>query len=164
MAKRVANNKKINDSCVLNVRSEHDILKAAEQILRRRLKRLSSISDPYIMSKWLRVKLAGEEREHFLVVFLDARHRIIASETMFMGTVDGAEVHPREVVKAALSHNAAAVVCAHNHPSGSLDPSTADKLLTAQLKQALAMVDVRLLDHFVVSIEGATSLAERGWV
>ena len=97
-------------------------------------------------------------------MFLDTRHRIIAIEMLFRGTIDGAEVHPREVARMALKLNAAAVIVAHNHPSGNPEPSAADRAVTAQLKQALGLLDVRLLDHFVVSATQETSLAARGWV
>lgn len=97
-------------------------------------------------------------------MFMDTRHRLIAFEEMFFGSVDGAEVHPREVVKRALQLNAAAVICAHNHPSGNPDPSAADRAVTARLKQALALVDIRLLDHFVIGEGPPSSLASKGWV
>jgi DNA repair protein RadC len=93
---------------------------------------------------------------------LDKRHRLIACEDLFRGTIDGASVHPREVVKAALRHNAAAVLCAHNHPSQNPEPSQADELITSRLKLALEIVDIRLLDHLVVSAGGCVSMAERG--
>ena len=99
-----------------------------------------------------------------LALFLDTRHRALAFEEMFRGTLDGAEVHPREVVRRALAHNAAALIVGHNHPSGNPEPSAADRALTARLKQALALVDVRLLDHFIVADGPAVSLAARGWV
>src|SRR5690606_13373899 len=97
-------------------------------------------------------------------LFLDTRHRALAFEELFRGTVDGAEVHPREVVRRALAHNAAALIVGHNHPSGSAEPSAADRAVTARLKQSLALVDVRLLDHFVIGDGAPVSLAARGWV
>ncbi|MBN8223306.1 MAG: DNA repair protein RadC [Xanthomonadales bacterium] len=139
------------------------ILAQAEAILRRRLERLGNISDPTQASDFLRMRLGGLEHEQFHVLFLDTRHRVIAIEALARGTVDGAEVHPREVVKAALTHNAAAVILAHNHPSGNPEPSAADRAITARLKQSLALVDIRVLDHIVVG-ETCTSLAARGWV
>ena len=96
--------------------------------------------------------------------FLDNRHRSIAFEDLFRGTLDGAEVHPREVVRRALAHNAAAVIVGHNHPSGNREPSAADRAVTARLKQALSLVDLRLLDHFVIADGPPVSLAARGWV
>lgn len=139
------------------------ILAQAEAILRRRLERLGAITDPTQASDFFRMRLAGLEHEQFHVLFLDTRHRIIAIEALARGTVDGAEVHPREIVKAALTHNAAAVILAHNHPSGNPEPSAADRAVTARLKQALALVDIRVLDHIVVG-ETCVSLAARGWV
>lgn len=142
---------------------EATILGQAEAILRKRLERLGSISAPEQAGSFLRMRLAGLDHEEFHVVFLDARHQIIAVEGLFRGTVDGSEVHPREVVRAAMRHNAAAVILAHNHPSGNPEPSAADRAITARLKQALALVEVRVLDHIVVA-ETTVSLAARGWV
>ena len=99
----------------------------------------------------------------FAALFLDTRHRALAFEELFRGTIDGAEVHPREVVRRALAHNAAAVIVGHNPPSGNPEPSAADRAVTAQLKQSLALVDVRLLDHFVIGDGVPVSLAARGW-
>ena len=107
-------------------------------------------------------KLAGLEREVFAAVFLDTRHRLIEYVELFQGTIDGAEVHPREVVRQALRCNAAAVIVAHNHPSGTTDPSAADRAVTTRLKQALALVDVRLLDHIVVGAVEPRSMAAAG--
>jgi DNA repair protein RadC len=106
--------------------------------------------------------LHARPHEVFVVVFLDAQHRVVASEELFRGTLTQTSVYPREVVKRALHHNAAAVILAHNHPSGVAEPSRADEALTAALKQALGLVDVRVLDHFVVAGDGALSFAERG--
>ena len=97
-----------------------------------------------------------------MCLFLDNRHRLISADEMFQGTIDGASVHPREVVKRALSLNAAAVILAHNHPSGVADPSQADELITHRLRDALAIVDIRCLDHLIVGGASVTSLAERG--
>ncbi|MBE2210345.1 MAG: DNA repair protein RadC [Xanthomonadaceae bacterium] len=142
---------------------EATILGQAEAILRKRLERLGSISNPEDASSFLQMRLGGLDHEEFHAVYLDTRHQIIAVEGLFRGTVDGAEVHPREVVRAAMRHNAAAVIFAHNHPSGNPEPSAADRAITARLKQALALVDVRVLDHIVVG-ERTVSLAARGWV
>ena len=139
------------------------ILAQAETILRRRLERLGAITDPTQASEFFRMRLAALEHEEFHVMYLDTRHRIIAVDPMARGTVDGAEVHPREIVKAALAYNAAAVILAHNHPSGNPEPSAADRAITARLKQALALVDIRVLDHIVVG-ETCVSLATQGWV
>jgi DNA repair protein RadC len=106
--------------------------------------------------------LSGRQQEVFLVLFLDTQHRVIAPEELFHGTLGQTSVYPREVVKRALAHNAAAVILAHNHPSGVAEPSQSDRLLTDALKQALAMVDVRMLDHFVVAGATTLSFAEKG--
>lgn len=147
-----------------NTLSDEQILAAAEDILLKRLERQGRVSEPAEAGRYLRARVGHAEREVFGCLFLDTRHRILACEDLFFGTIDGAEVHPREVVRRAILLNAAAVVAYHNHPSGSTEPSVADRAVTARLKQALALVDVRLLDHFVVGAEGATSMAARGWV
>lgn len=140
------------------------IIAAALAILDARARDAETMTDPRAAGAYMRAKLAGLEREHFIVAFLDTRHRLIACDTLFTGTIDGCEVHPREVARAALMHNAAAVILAHNHPSGNPEPSAADRAVTARLKQALALIDVRLLDHFVVGDGPAVSMAARGWV
>lgn len=113
---------------------------------------------------WLRLQLAGQERELFMVLYLDNQHRLLTHETLFKGTISHTQVHPREVVKSALKHNAAAVVVAHNHPSGVAEASQADRQITARLKQALDLVDIRLADHLVVGGMEIISFAERGWL
>lgn len=140
------------------------VLEAARQVVDQRMQRGTSFSDPSVARGFFRDKLAGLEREVFAVVFLDCRHRMIDYAELFFGTLDEAEVHPREVVRQALLHNAGALLIAHNHPSGNPEPSAADRTLTARLKQALALIDVRLLDHIVVGGSMTMSLAERGWV
>ncbi|MDA3922685.1 MAG: DNA repair protein RadC [Salinisphaera sp.] len=120
------------------------------------------LSDPEATRRFLSTQLGHAEQEIFACVFLDTRNRVIAFEQMFHGTIDGAAVYPREVVKAALRHNAAALIVAHNHPSGVAEPSTADRDITRRLSDALGLVDIRLLDHVVVTRQGSTSLAERG--
>jgi len=140
------------------------IVEAARQVVDQRMQRGMLIADPASAGKFFRDKLAGLQREVFAAVFLDTRHRLIDYAELFFGSVDGAEVHPREVVRQALLLNAAAVVVAHNHPSGEPEPSVADRALTARMKQALSLVDVRLLDHFVVGAHAPLSMAARGWV
>ena len=108
-------------------------------------------------------KLAGLKAERFAVLFLNPKRRVIAYEELFFGTLDAASVHPREVVKRALRHNAAALIVAHNHPSGDTTPSTADQTVTVRLKNALALMDVEVLDHLIIG-DGYTSLADRGWL
>jgi DNA repair protein RadC len=120
------------------------------------------LTSPGAVRDLLRHKLAGLPHEVFVCIQLDAQHRVIAIEELFRGTLTQTSVYPREVVKAALRANAAAVIFAHNHPSGALQPSQADELLTRNLKEALALVDVKVLDHFIVAGTGALSFAERG--
>lgn len=120
------------------------------------------MKDPPTAGRFFRLRLGEERREHFEVAFLDNGHRLIAVERLFSGSVDGAEVHPRVVVQRALALNAVAVMLAHNHPSGNPEPSPADQLLTTRLKEALGLVDIRVLDHFVVTAAEAVSLATRG--
>ncbi|MCW8353085.1 RadC family protein [Citrobacter portucalensis] len=113
---------------------------------------------------WLRLQLAGQQREVFMVLYLDNQHHLIAHETLFTGTINSVSVYPREVVKSALSHNAAAVVLAHNHPGLNAEPSQADRQITTRLQQALDLVEVRVLDHLVVGGREIVSFAERGWL
>ncbi len=138
------------------------ILDAARQAIERKMQRGTSFTSPAAVKEYLCAKLAGFEHEVFAVLFLDTRHRLIDYVEMFHGTIDAAEVHPREVVKLALRLNAAAVIVSHNHPSGNPEPSAADKAMTAQLRQGLALVDVRTLDHVIVAGSRTTSFAERG--
>ena len=128
------------------------------------LERGAALSDPQAAGRYFAQRLRGLPHEVFAALFLDNRHRSIAFEELFRGTLDGAEVHPREVVRRALAHNAAAVIVGHNHPSGNREPSAAARAVTARLKQALSLVDLRLLDHFVIADGPPVSLAARGWV
>jgi DNA repair protein RadC len=139
-----------------------EILEAARTILAHRVRRGAAISNPRHTRDYLRLHLAPRDHEVFAILFLDNRHRVIEFVSLFRGTIDGASVHPREVVKEALSRNAAAVILAHNHPSGVAEPSQADELITHRLRDALALVDVRVLDHFVVTGDDVVSFAERG--
>jgi DNA repair protein RadC len=143
-------------------------LAAAREIVKRsleeELRHTDSFSCPATVSNYLRALVAGYEHEVFTCLFLNNRHCLIVAEELFRGTIDGTSVHPREVVKRALALNAAAVIFAHNHPSGVAEPSQADISLTDRLKQALGLVDIRVLDHFVVTITGTISMAERGMV
>lgn len=133
-------------------------------ILRRRMRGSGvCVSSPHAVRDYLRLTLAERENEVFVVFYLDAQNRVIATEEAFRGTLTQTAVHPREIVKAALRHNAAGVIFSHNHPSGVCEPSRADEALTAALKQALALVDVRVLDHFIVAgVASPLSFAERG--
>ncbi|WP_140909549.1 RadC family protein [Cognatiluteimonas lumbrici] len=139
-------------------------LELCDRFLAAGLERGEALTDPPAAGRYFAQRLRGHPNEVFAVLFLDTRHRALGFEELFRGTVDGAEVHPREVVRRALVHNAAAVIVGHNHPSGSAEPSAADRAVTARLKQALALVDIRLLDHFVVGDGVPVSLAARGWV
>ena len=140
------------------------VLAAAKQIVDAKMQRGTCFSDPKIAAEFFMAKLGGAEREVFAAVMLDSRHRLISYTELFYGSIDGAEVHPREVVKQALRLNAAAVILAHNHPSGDPEPSAADRAVTARLKHALALVDVRVIDHVIVGGRQTVSLAERGWL
>lgn len=130
--------------------------------LNEELKRECLLSAPSSVRDYLRVCFANQEYESFLVLFLDAQNRLIQSEELFRGTLTQTSVYPREVVKGALKYNAAAVIFSHNHPSGIAEPSRADEILTNSLKQALALVDVRVLDHFIIAGADSLSFAERG--
>lgn len=142
--------------------TEQDILSAAETLLRAKLERRGSISNPQDAGDFLRMRLGALLHEEFHVLWLDNRHRILDCQKLFTGTVDGASVHPREVVRAALAINASAVVLAHNHPSGVAEPSGADRSITQELIAALRLVDVRVLDHLVIGAGEVVSMAARG--
>ena len=143
-------------------------LAAVVELVRRSLMEEAAAADaltsPQAVRDYLRLTLRTRPYEVFVGIFLDSQNRLIACEEMFRGTLAQTSVYPREVVKAALKHNAAAVIFAHNHPSGVAEPSRADELLTQALKQALALVDIRTLDHFVVAGASVTSFAERGLI
>lgn len=143
-------------------------LQAAAELLRRALRedlaRRDVLSSPAAVRDFLRLKLRDRPHEVFIALFLDAQNRVIADEELFRGTLTQTSVYPREIVKRALTHNAAAVILAHNHPSGVAEPSHADEALTRALAQALRLVDVKVLDHFVVAANAATSFAERGLI
>lgn len=113
---------------------------------------------------WLRLQLAGQEREMFMVLYLDNQYRLLESETLFAGSINHVQVYTRGVVKSALRFNAAAVVLAHNHPTGDPEPSQCDRNIKGRLKAALALIDVKTLDHLVVGQDGIVSFAERGWI
>jgi DNA repair protein RadC len=137
-------------------------IKRALKILDARMRNEPVLSAPTAVRDYLRLSLHDRGHEVFVCIFLDSQHRVISCEELFRGTLAQTSVYPREVVKAALAHNAAAVIFAHNHPSGVAEPSRADELLTQSLKQALALVDIRTLDHFVVAGSALVSFAERG--
>lgn len=146
-------------------RDEKRKVNAALAVLERKLRKPGAVfKSPDATRSFLRVKLENLEHEVFACLFLDNRHRLILYEELFRGTIDGAAVYPREVVKAALNHNAAAVIFSHNHPSGMASPSNADFSLTKRLKAALELVDIRVLDHMVVGASEQVSFAENGWL
>jgi DNA repair protein RadC len=141
-----------------------DVLDRANALIAQRFRSGSPVlSAPARTREFLRLKLGPLEHEIFAVLFLDNRHRLIEYVELFRGTIDGASVHPREVVKEALMRNAAALICTHGHPSGDPTPSQADELITARLKAALGLVDIRLLDHLIVG-NTISSMAEMGLV
>jgi len=142
--------------------SDDELIAAALQVAADRLARGDVLQSPRATREFLGLRLANVEHEVFCGLFLDNRHRVVAFEELFRGTVDGASVHPREVVKRVLALNAAAVIFAHNHPSGESEPSSADEMITHRLRDALALVDVRVLDHIVVGGKTAVSMVERG--
>jgi DNA repair protein RadC len=146
-------------------RLKRKLLAAKELVRRSLLERLcqgNALNSPASVRDYLRMTLAARDYEVFMVLFLDAQNRVIKSEEMFRGTLTQTSVYPREVVKRSLQYNAGGAIFAHNHPSGVAEPSHADETLTQALKQALALVDVRVLDHFIVAGAGILSFAERG--
>ncbi len=140
----------------------HAALELGRRYLASELQRPHALTNPAACADYLRARISAYPYEVFVCLFLDNRHRVIAFEELFRGTIDGASVHPREVVRRCLAHNAAAVIFAHNHPSGVAEPSQADRDITAELQRALALIQVRVLDHFIVGSGAPLSLAERG--
>ena len=132
--------------------------------LREQMHRGPVMTSPQILRDWLRLYCAGLEHEVFLVLYLDANHRLIEPQELFRGTLTQTSVYPRELVKGVLARNAAALAVAHNHPSGQAEPSRADEFLTQTLKSTLSLVDVRIIDHFVVAGDQVVSFAERGLI
>lgn len=141
----------------------NQIIELAASILENRIIG-ETLTSPKDSEQYIQLKIGSLEHEVFCCLFLDNRHRVIAFDELFRGTINGASVHPREVVKQALKHNAAACILAHNHPSGVAEPSQADQQITKLLKDALNLIDVRVLDHIVVSTEETVSFAERGLI
>ena len=147
------------------IAQENQLINEALHILdRRRFTRGPGLTSPDTVASYLKLRIAPQEHEVFGVIFLDARHRVLAFEILFHGSIDGASVYPRQVVKRSLAHNAAAAIVVHNHPSGCTEPSLADRALTARLKAALDLIEVRVLDHFIVGEGRPFSLAEHGWL
>lgn len=141
-----------------------EILAMANRLARARVTKGKALTSPSLTYSCLQTLLQGYEREVFAILFLDSQHRVIKFEELFQGTLDAASVYPREVVKAGLACNAAAVILVHNHPSGLPEPSRADRTLTETLRAALSTVEIRVLDHLVIGTEGRVSMAERGWL
>ena len=140
------------------------ILAAAQGYLRHRVRRGASLQSPAAVREYLTVALGDRDCEYFCVILLDCRHRVLRYLEMFRGTIDGASVHPREVVKVALQEQAAAVLLVHKHPSKIGEPSAADELITQRLRDALSLVDIRVLDHLIVAGSDVVSFAERGLI
>lgn len=143
---------------------EDQIIERALEILARRCAPGELVTSPGDIKKFLRLRLGGRKNEGFGAVFLTSQHRVLCLEDLFSGTIDAANVHPRVVVQRALEANAAAVILYHNHPSGLSEPSVADLAVTARLRESLALIDVRLLDHFILTADDCYSLAERGLI
>lgn len=140
------------------------VLEMSRRALTEELQCGDALNSPRAVRDYLQLLLGGRQQEVFMVLFLDTQHRVIAAEELFHGTLGQTSVYPREVVKRALAHNSAAVILAHNHPSGVAEPSQSDRLLTDALKQALGLVDVRVLDHFIVGTGRPLSFAESGLI
>ena len=140
------------------------LLHLAKMLARRKLRKGNKLTQPEHVHRCLQTLMLDYPYEVFGTLLLDTQHRLIAFDELFRGTIDSASVYPREVIKHAIEHNAAAVILVHNHPSGDPEPSDADRRITQRLKEALGLVDIRVLDHVVVGHEGFTSFAQRGWL
>ena len=151
-----------NDRGETRIATWEEVIGAAREMMSAKVRHRTSMASPRLVKEFLSIKLGALEHEIFCVLLLDKRHRLIEYVELFRGTIDGASVHPREIVKLALAKNAAAVVLAHPHPSGVAEPSQADELITQRVKDALALVDIRVLDHLIVAAGEVVSLAERG--
>ncbi|WP_121576467.1 RadC family protein [Brenneria alni] len=143
---------------------EARIINVALALLERRIRKRKAVTSPEEAKVYLRLKLEHLERETFVAMFLDSQHRLIASEVLFAGSINRVEIHPREVVRRAVLLNAAAVIFAHNHPSGYAEPSNGDRQITERLAKALSLIDVCVLDHVVVGHGEMVSFAERDWL
>lgn len=142
--------------------SEEDVLFWAENFIEKRFSRSNYLTSPDATKRFLRILFAKEYREVFTVIFLDSQNGVLGYECLFQGTIDGAAVYPREIVKSVLENNAASVILAHNHPSGEAEPSLADRRITTRIIQALETIDVKVLDHLVIGGVKTVSFAERG--
>jgi DNA repair protein RadC len=153
-----------NENGDTRVATADEIIYLAREVMSRRLRRGALLTSPKLVRDFLSIRLGTLEHEMFCVMLLDKRHRLIEFVELFRGTIDGASVHPREVVKLALAKNAAALLLCHPHPSGVAEPSQADEYITQRLKDALALVDIRVLDHLIIAGGVVVSMAERGLV
>ena len=142
---------------------QEELVTAAQDCIKERFQKGETLTSPGASAKYLQVLIGGKEHEVFTVLWLDTKHQVIGHSELFRGTIDGASIYPREVVKDGLAHNAAAVILAHNHPSGNPEPSKADIQITKRLKEALALIDIRVLDHIIVG-DTTASMAEQGLV
>ena len=142
--------------------NDKEILKAADSVMAKHYLRGKAMTNPFVARQFCQRKLSGKQREHFLVICLDNKNRLLHHKVLFKGTIDQVSVYPREVVRYALLNNASALIVSHNHPSGDSTPSQADKNITRRLVDALDLLDMRLLDHLVVGADHITSMAEQG--
>jgi len=140
------------------------VIELSYRYLQVRVTQDSSLTSPNLTHHYLASRLADKDREIFLVIFLNNQNNVIYTEEMFVGTYNSVEVHPREIVRKALKYNAAALILAHNHPSGMAEPSEADRIMTKQIEQVCDLVDIRIIDHFVIGKGEYVSFAERGWL
>ncbi|WP_174787085.1 RadC family protein [Gilliamella sp. ESL0254] len=140
------------------------VVELSSRYLKVKMTHENSLSSPSVTHHYLASRLANKDREIFMVIFLDNQHHVISSEEMFVGTYNCVEVHPREVARRALQHNAAALILAHNHPSGMAEPSQADRHLTQKIEEVCELIDVRVIDHIVIGKGEYVSFAERGWI
>lgn len=154
----------VNEEGAVAPASSTQILVAARQVLAHRVRRGASLQSPQKAGEYLTVRLGHLDYEVFGLILLDKRHRVIECVELFRGTIDGASVHPREVVKLALLKSAAACIAYHNHPSGVQEPSQADELITARIKEALALIDVRLVDHLILAGPNVLSFSQQGLI
>ncbi|WP_338366862.1 DNA repair protein RadC [uncultured Pseudoalteromonas sp.] len=140
------------------------VLELSQRYMQERCQREAVFNSPNAVYDYLTIQMRGLQQEVFMVLYLDSQNRLVKDEVLFYGTINSASVYPREVVKAALKNNAAAIILAHNHPSGIAEPSQADKLITKKLQQALQLVDIGVLDHIIVGGETCVSFAQRGLI
>lgn len=142
----------------------HDIINEARELLTQRLYRNESLGSPRETESYLALQLGDREQEVFAVIFLDSQNQVLQYKEMFYGSIASASVYPREIARLALRLNAAAVICSHNHPSGHPEPSEADRNITGRIREAMELIEVRVLDHIVVGGGQTVSFAERGWL